>query len=108
MKIAALVLLLAIPATAYAQRESRVDGGKLLGFCTAKATTNCDAYLSGVADAIAALGPQHAPACIPIAVTGKQLREVVVKFLHDHPQDLQEKAGTVTLHAYALAFACHT
>ena len=102
----ALVASAFLATGALAQRESNVNGSKLLGFCTSSATANCDAYLSGVADAIAAGGPSHAEACIPTAVTGKQLREVVVKYLHDHPQDLQLKAGTLTLHAYAGAFAC--
>jgi hypothetical protein len=99
--------LAAICGTAHAQRESNVNGAKLLGFCTAKVPVNCDAYLSGVADAIAAEGQAHAAACIPIAVTGTQLREVLIKYLHDHPEQLQLKAGLLTTRAFAEAFACH-
>lgn len=107
MRFVALVLAFGlVSGSAFAQRESRVDGNKLLGFCTAKATANCDAYLSGVADAIAAQGKEHAMACIPVAVTGSQLRAVVVKYLHDHPQDRELKAGTLTTRAYAEAFSC--
>lgn len=98
--------LILTAGAAQAQRESKVDGNKLLGLCTGGAKTNCDAYLSGVADAIAAQGPDHAAACIPVAVTGTQLREVVVLYLHSHPQDLQLKAGALTTRAYASAFAC--
>ena len=96
----------AAAGTAHAQRESRVTGAKLLSLCSASNAANCDAYLSGVADAVAAQGPQHAPFCIPDAVTGKQLREVAVKYLHDHPQELELKAGTVATHAFSAAFAC--
>jgi hypothetical protein len=96
-----------ICGNAQAQRESNVSGSKLLGFCTAKVPVNCDAYISGVADAIAAEGQAHAIACIPVAVTGTQLRDVLIKFLHDHPEKLQLKAGLLTTRAFAEAFACH-
>ncbi len=105
-KIALVLACVAIAGVAHAQRESRVTGAKLLSLCTASAAANCDAYLSGVADGVAAQGPEHAPFCIPDAVTGKQLREVAVKYMHDHPQDLELKAGTVVTHAYTAAFAC--
>lgn len=89
---------------AWAQRESNVNGSKLLSLCTAATPANCDAYLSGAADAMAAAA--NTAACIPVAVTGRQLRDVVLKYLHDHPRDLQLKAGTLTTRAYAGAFAC--
>ena len=108
MKLATAILaVLIVSGAAHAQRESKVTGTKLLSLCTASAAANCDAYLSGVADAIAAEGPAHAPACIPDAVTGRQLRDVVVKYIHDHPQEQELKAGTIAMHAYAGAFACH-
>ena len=107
MRKSVLVLAcLAAAGTAQAQRESRVTGAKLLSLCTASAAANCDAYLSGVADAVAAQGPEHAPFCIPDAVTGRQLREVAIKYMHDHPQEMELKAGTVVTHAYTAAFAC--
>ncbi len=105
-KVAIVLACMAVASTAHAQRESRVTGAKLLSLCTASAAANCDAYLSGVADAVAAQGPDRAPFCIPDAVTGRQLREVAIKFMHDHPQELELKAGTVVSHAYAAAFAC--
>ena len=91
---------------AAAQRVSNVDGNKLLGFCTAKATVGCDAYLSGVADAIAAEGPGKAPACIPNAVTGTQLRDVMVKYLRAHPETRELKAGKLTIMGLGQAFPC--
>jgi hypothetical protein len=58
-RLALAFVLAAICGTAHAQRESNVNGTKLLGFCTAKVPVNCDAYISGVADAIAAEGQAH-------------------------------------------------
>ncbi len=107
MKTMALVVAcVAVAGTAHAQRESRVTGAKLLSLCTASNTANCDAYLSGIGDAVAAGGPAHAAFCIPDAVTGKQLRDVAVKFMREHPQEMELKAGTIATHAFTAAFAC--
>ena len=97
---------LAVSGTAMAQRQSKVDGNKLLSLCTGSKTEQCDIYLSGVADAEGGAGKDKAVACIPDAVTGTQLREVVVKYLKAHPGDRQMKAGHLALRAYAEAFAC--
>ena len=105
--IATAAALTALLSTgAHAQRLSKVSGAKLMGICNAGRSTDCDAYLSGVADAIGAAGRDHAPACIPDAVTGVQLREVVKKFLRDHPQDMQQPAGELVTHAFAADFPC--
>ncbi len=104
-----LVLCLALcgwAGAASAQRVSTVDGNKLLGFCTSKATVGCDAYISGVADAIAAAGPGKAAACIPSSVTGAQLRSVMVKYLKNHPESRELKAGELTIKALGQAFPC--
>ena len=104
-----MVLCLALigwAGAASAQRVSTVDGNKLLGFCSAKATVGCDAYISGVADAIAAAGPGKAQACIPSSVTGTQLRGVMVKYLRSHPESRELKAGALTIKALGQAFPC--
>jgi hypothetical protein len=104
-----LVLCVAVlgwAGAASAQRISAVDGNKLLGFCSSKATAACDAYLSGVGDAIAAEGPGKAPACIPAAVTGTQLRDVTVKYLRAHPESRELKAGALTIKVFSAAFPC--
>ena len=99
------VIILGYAGTAAAQRVSAVDGNKLLGFCTAKATVGCDAYISGVADAIAAQEASK-PACIPPAVTGTQLRDVTIKYFRAHPESRQLKAGALTIRALSQAFPC--
>jgi hypothetical protein len=90
---------------AQAQRVSKVNGTRLLAMCTVKAPTDCEAYVSGVSDTLAELKAKAA--CIPDAVTGRQLREVVVKYLNSNPQTRELKAGALTLKAYAAAFPCH-
>lgn len=93
-----------VASGALAQRLSSVDGTKLLTFCTGKVSPSCDPYLSGVADAFSA--GESKKICIPDAVSGNQLRDVVVKFLKDHPGDRELKAGTLTYRAYTSAFSC--
>jgi hypothetical protein len=104
LPIVGAALLLA--STAQAQRVSKVSGNELLKICSAASKANCDAYLSGVADAIATGGRAGAEACIPVGATGTELRDVVTKFLHDQPQMLHEKAGKVSISAFAKAYPC--
>ncbi len=91
---------------AQAQRVSRVDGNHLLMQCMSAAKGECDAYLSGVADTITLQGRARAEACIPTAVTGTQLREVVTKYISSNPQSRQQKAADLTVKAFAAAFPC--
>jgi hypothetical protein len=100
-------LMLLGAGAAQAQRISKVDGNRLLSICTATAPAECDAYLAGVADAIEAGGRAKAAACIPKAVTGVQLRDVVVKYIRGNPQTRELKGGLLTFKAYTAAFPCH-
>ena len=102
------VLMLAMAPAAHAQRVSKVDGNRLMAMCTVKSPGECDAYLSGVADSIEAGGRAKAEACIPAAVTGTQLRDVVIKYLRSNPQNRQMKAGALTTKAFAAAFPCRS
>ena len=108
MKIRLILLTVAalsVAGGAMAQRQSKVDGNKLLSLCTGPTgKTGCEAYLSGVSDAAGELGTGKV--CIPPAVTTAQMRDVVVKYLKDHPGDREMKAGTLTLRAFSSAFAC--
>jgi len=90
---------------AHAQRTSKVNGSRLLTMCSAGRTVECDAYLSGVADTYATAG-KVGGVCIPLAVTGVQLRLVATKYMHDHPQDLELPAGEIARHAFIGAFPC--
>ena len=107
MRFAILGVLMVAASSAQAQRVSKVDGNHLLTYCTAKATTPCDAYLDGVGDGIEGEGRAKADACIPVTVTTAQLRDVVVKYLHNNPQTRQMKAGVLVTRAFSAAFPCH-
>jgi hypothetical protein len=103
--VVTLACLLAA-GTAQAQRVSNVKGVTLLKACTGPSTTACDAYVDGFGDAIEAEGKDHALACIPIAVTGTELRDVLVKFLKDHPEDQHLKASSLATRAFSKAYPC--
>jgi hypothetical protein len=102
---AGLIALLAT-STAQAQRVSNVKGTTLLKACTGANATACDAYVDGFSDAIVAGGKDHALACIPKSSTGTELRDVLVKFLKDHPEDQNLKATTLATRAFAKAYPC--
>jgi len=105
MNIRLILACLLVCTAAHAQRISKVNGSKLLSLCTAGRSTECDAYLAGVADAYEQTG-RIGGVCIPTAVTGVQLRLVATKYLHDHPQELELPAGEIATHAFKTAFPC--
>jgi hypothetical protein len=106
--IRSAIILLAVSAVlpAEAQRVSTITGNRLMMLCHTADSTGCDAYLAGVADAIAEEPPPHL-ACIPSVVTTQQLRAVVLKLLHDEPDKRALPAAEIVVHAYGKAFACH-
>jgi hypothetical protein len=108
MRFALVGLMVLGAGAAHAQRVSKVDGNRLLAMCSVKAPGECDAYLSGVADSIEAQGRAKAEACIPTAVTGTQLRDVVIKYMRDNPQTRQMHAGALTMKAFSAAFPCRS
>jgi hypothetical protein len=101
--VPAMFLLSAAPAAG--QRVTKLDGNKLLALCSGKNSVGCEAYLDGVADAMAE-EPTPRRACIPAAVTTAQLHDVVLKLLHNEPQKRELPAGRIVVHAYAKAFPC--
>ena len=102
--IASLLLLIAVPATASA---ARLDGNTLLTRCSTQDVKSCSVYLDGFADALRESPGDTRPACIPDAVNGLQLRDVVIKLLRDEPQNRQQPAARLIIRAYAKAWPCH-
>jgi hypothetical protein len=107
MKFFGLALAaLLVAGAAEAQRVSNVKGTTLLTACTSKSVTACDAYVDGFGDAISAGGKDHALACIPVAATGTELRDVMIKYLKNHPEDQHLKAATIASRAFMKAYPC--
>ncbi len=106
MRFGLLAVSLLVAGGAQAQRVSNVKGTTLMKACTAAAVTACDAYVDGFADAISAGGKDHALACIPVAATGTELRDVLVVYLKAHPEDQHVKAADIAAKAFAKAYPC--
>ena len=103
-----VALVLAAAPAAHAQRVSKVDGNKLLGYCMSNTTVGCDAYLDGLADGLEASRHLTKSACIPKNVTTPQLRDVVVKYIHGNPQTRQKSAARLASDAFLAAFPCRS
>jgi hypothetical protein len=109
MRILLAVVLVCVAAgSSQAQRVSKVTGARLLKLCSASGpiAEQCDIYLSGVADAMGMQPAASRLACIPMAVTGVQLREVALKAMHEHPEKLELPAGDIATHALTAVYAC--
>ncbi len=106
MRFAVVGLMVFAATGAQAQRVSKVDGNKLLGYCTSKTTTGCDAYLDGLADGLEASRHLTKQACIAKDVTTPQLRDVVVRYIHANPQSREKSAARLTSDAFLAAFPC--
>jgi hypothetical protein len=57
-------------------------------------------------EALIVTGPPRAPLCIPKGVTTEQGRRVVVKYLQEHPEELQNRGNVLTYLAFIKAFPC--
>lgn len=97
---------LSVCGAAHAQRESKVNGTTLLIACTGTHFEACDAYLDGFTDAILQEGKANAVACVPLAATGTELRDVVVKWLKTNPQSQHERGAAIAKQALAKAYPC--
>jgi hypothetical protein len=99
--ITALAMLLGSP-TSYAAIYS---GNLLVGHCEPDDATFtdglCYGYVYGVYDVI-----EGARACAPDVVTGKQLVNIVRKYLKENPENLHHNAASLVTFALAQAFPC--
>lgn len=65
----------------------------------------CVGYLDGVTDTDAALG-RPVSVCLPQAVERGQVRDVVVKWLLDHPEQRHQYAPDLVIKALSSVFPC--
>jgi hypothetical protein len=107
-RIAVLVTACCLATSAvHAQSVSKVKGVTLMKACAGPSTLVCDAYVDGVRDTIEAEGKAAALACIPVATTGNELRDVLVHYLKNHPEDEHVDAANIFPKAFAKAYPCN-
>src|SRR5262245_53235215 len=115
MRLTALVLAAGFlcPASGLAQDSftAFVTGNRLLEVCTPVQTPSCYAYVEGAADAFQSTFSalhiqQHALFCLPQGATSRQLVDIAINYLRDHPEQRDYVASANVARALANAFPC--
>ncbi|GBQ31823.1 hypothetical protein HLH34_13395 [Gluconacetobacter azotocaptans] len=117
MLLLAAGLTFGLPASsALAQRVSPLQGGRFLQLCSrAPSIGICDAYISGVADAVALThvydkneGDKAAPTgfCVASGVTSADMRSKVVAWLKGHTDKLTSPVGGLVFTALHESYPC--
>ncbi len=114
-----LAAVVAFGGVAHAQRFSALTGGTLGNICLGDkraSTEACTAYLDGIADAIGfyqrlmprdgARGKLPDYVCIPVTVTGVQLRTAYIGWLRQHAEAQREPAAQAAMRALNDSFLC--
>lgn len=114
--LAILAMAVTAGTGAEAQRVSKITAGKLAGICgSPQGVGMCDAYIAGVADALA--GARHFEAaasngadagatCIPSEVSTATLRSTVGDYLRGHPDLRGKPAAVPVVDALHAAYPC--
>ena len=106
MKLIALISMLVVTTSAFAQNAAFVSGNKLKTSCDSTETASagiCLGYALGVADAT------NREYCAPggeRGVTGGQILSVVKKYFSDNPSSLHQDANVLILRSLKEAFPC--
>ncbi len=108
--VAALALVL-VSVAASAQTEGGwMSGNELKGFCYSEYAFDrgvCDGFATAVAGFTVRAPDDIYHACIPVTqVTRSQLRDIIVKYLDDHPAWLHFSATSLGSEALKEAFPC--
>ena len=108
--LAAALALVLVSAEAGAQvAPSWADGNDMKAYCHNNSKYwqgACEGFAMAVA-AFAVRAPVDSDrACIPLGVSGRQLGDIMVKYLDDYPEELHFTATSLATHAFAIAFPC--
>jgi hypothetical protein len=110
------LLSLCLGASANAE-EVRGDGKELLQYCTESSPRDplgpvkaawCVGYLLGIDDMrrFSATLPHRSTDCMPEGVTMAQMKEIVVNYLQEHPEELRYSSAVLVHNALKHAFPC--
>ncbi len=114
---AALLVLAAFGSSHDVSSQERprsfIDGVELLSRCSDPgngpfiARGYCMGYISGIADAMGAGSEINGyAACFPKGVTVRDLRDAVVRWLSDNPQEQHNNAEELVAEAFSVFFPC--
>jgi hypothetical protein len=86
-----------------------LTGSELYDHCQRASSLVCVSYVMGIADTIASqanLGAIPRQFCMDENVTGRQVTDVVVRYLTDHPDSRHNSAASIVVPALREAFPC--
>jgi hypothetical protein len=99
-----------VPSVSRAKNGGFENGNDLLEKCRqvngSPFWSFCFGYVGGIVDEMIMLPGGKSLACFPQNVTSEQLREVVVRFLSDHPELRYLSASSLATFALRRAFPC--
>jgi len=95
--IVAAVLAASLPGPIQAKMTT---GNNLMQHCIAAPDGFCAGYVGGVIDTT------HALFCFPPEVTKRQIINITIVYLHDHPEKLHLFAPSLVIKAMRAAFPC--
>jgi len=108
----AAVLVLALAGEARSARDTAISGNDFLEWCTSTPKPSefiCVGYLLGTVEMILLvheIGTDAAFPCLPDNVIVRQYKDIVVRWLKDHPELRHEGALTAVILALKEAFPC--
>jgi Rap1a immunity proteins len=86
----------------------RMSGNQLYSDCESLTSLDqgiCVGYTTAVFDTLQTLRQRaHLPSCAPMGVTVEQVHDVVMKFLQEHPADLNYSADSLAQYAIIAAW----
>ena len=109
MRLMALVVAAGLlwPISGFSQNlipyRSFADGNALYELCSSPGTTDqsyCAGYLGGIGDSLVG------QLCTSTEVSLLQVKDVVLKYLRDHPEQHSHAAYSIGREALTLAFPC--
>ena len=107
-----VILLFALAPAAIADTKAPYNGLDLVGFCTQALGFDLDptdpessSALGACADTLMA-SKQLSTACFPDDIDLKQMITVVIRYLKQHPADLNKDAAPLAVKAFKDAYPC--
>jgi hypothetical protein len=87
------------------------DGNRLYALCTSPdyiEQAECVGYAEGTIDLMEWIREMgNRPPCVPHGVVGREIRDIVVDYIHDHPDRRPAVASVLVLDALDWAWKCH-
>ena len=93
-------VVLAVSMVGIAQADHLTTGNDLMQHCVASPDSFCAGYIGGVIDT------SHALFCFPPEATKRQIINITIVYLHDHPEKLHLFAPSLVIKAMRAAFPC--